>query len=154
LPVPAVSYCFGRSKRRLMRSLFDEQQRREAAARAEAEELHGRIAQLGERLAGAEERPTRLVIAREVVDEVLGGGASAEVPRCRGRGHGLDQVGTPCHPARRVRRDAERMTCCPAVAERADVATGVCGRRSAGRGCGCLARSARRARGAGWCCPL
>src|SRR6266849_10478050 len=26
----------------------------------------------------------------------------------------LDRVGTPCHPARRVWRDAERMTCCPA----------------------------------------
>jgi len=36
-----------------------------------AEELRGRIAQLAERLAGAEERLSRLVIARETVDEVL-----------------------------------------------------------------------------------
>jgi hypothetical protein len=63
-----------------MRSLFDEQQRREAAARAEAEELRERIAQLGERLAGAEERLSRLVIAREVVDEVLDNGTVVEAP--------------------------------------------------------------------------
>jgi hypothetical protein len=62
-----------------MGSLADELQRREAAARAEAEELRGRIAQLAERLAGVEERLSRLVIAREVVDEVLGGGVSAGV---------------------------------------------------------------------------
>jgi hypothetical protein len=62
-----------------MGSLADELQRREAAARAEAEELRGRIAQLAERLAGVEERLSRPVIAREVVDEVLGGGAVAEV---------------------------------------------------------------------------
>jgi hypothetical protein len=54
-----------------MGSLVDELRRREAAARAEAEELRGRIAQLAERLAGAEERLSRLVIARETVDEVL-----------------------------------------------------------------------------------
>jgi hypothetical protein len=45
--------------------------RREAAARAEAEELRGRIAELAERLAGVEERLSRLVIARETVNEVL-----------------------------------------------------------------------------------
>ena len=54
-----------------MGSLIDELQRREAAARAEAEGLRGRIAQLAERLAGVEERLSRLVIARETVDEVL-----------------------------------------------------------------------------------
>ena len=54
-----------------MGSLIDELQRREAAAREEAEELRGQIAQLTERLAGAEERVSRLVIARETVDEVL-----------------------------------------------------------------------------------
>ena len=43
----------------------------EAAAREEAQELRGRIAQLAERLAGVEERLSRLVIARETVDEVL-----------------------------------------------------------------------------------
>src|SRR5712671_5935101 len=54
-----------------MGSLIDELQRREAAARAEAEELRGQIARLSERLAGAEERLSRLVITRETVDEVL-----------------------------------------------------------------------------------
>jgi chromosome segregation ATPase len=62
-----------------MGSLIDELQRREAAARAEAEELRGRIAQLAERLAQAEERLTRLVITRETVDEVLSE-AGADVP--------------------------------------------------------------------------
>ncbi len=54
-----------------MGSLIDELQRREAAAREEAEELRGQIAELTERLAGVEERLSRLVIARETVDEVL-----------------------------------------------------------------------------------
>lgn len=62
-----------------MGSLVDELRRREAAARAEAEELRGRIAQLAERLAGVEERLSRLVIARETVDEVLSE-AGADVP--------------------------------------------------------------------------
>ena len=62
-----------------MGSLVDELQRREAAARAEAEELRGRIAELAERLAGVEERLSRLVITREMVDEVLGE-AGADVP--------------------------------------------------------------------------
>jgi hypothetical protein len=60
-----------------MGSLIDELQRREAAAREEAEDLRGRIAQLAERLAGVEERLSRLVIARETVEEVLSG-AGAE----------------------------------------------------------------------------
>ena len=60
-----------------MGSLIDELRRREAAARAEAEELRGQIAELTERLAGVEERLSRLVIARETVDEVLGEGAEA-----------------------------------------------------------------------------
>ncbi len=54
-----------------MGSLIDELQRREAAACADAEELRGRIAELAERLAGVEERLSRLVIARETVGEVL-----------------------------------------------------------------------------------
>ncbi len=62
-----------------MGSLIDELQRREAAARAQAEQLRGQIAELAERLAGVEEELTRLVIAREVVDEVLGGATTAEV---------------------------------------------------------------------------
>ena len=55
-----------------MGSLIDELQRREAAARAEAEELGGQIAELAERLAGVEGRLSRLVITRETVEEVLG----------------------------------------------------------------------------------
>ena len=66
-----------------MGSLIDELQRREAAAREEAEELRGRIAQLAERLAGVEERLSRLVIARETVDEVLSE-AGADVPPTAG----------------------------------------------------------------------
>ena len=54
-----------------MGSLVDELRRRETAARAEAEQLRGQIAELSEHLAGVEERLSRLVIAREVVDEVL-----------------------------------------------------------------------------------
>lgn len=54
-----------------MGSLFDELERREAAARAEAEELRGRIAELTERLAVAEDRLARLVITRETVEDVL-----------------------------------------------------------------------------------
>ncbi|HEV2256447.1 MAG TPA: hypothetical protein VGS06_25155 [Streptosporangiaceae bacterium] len=61
-----------------MGSLIDELQRREAAAREEAEGLRGQIAELTERLAGVEERLSRLVITRETVDEVLdGSGAEA-----------------------------------------------------------------------------
>ena len=54
-----------------MGSLLDELERREAAARAEVEELRGRIAELTEQLADAEERLARLVITRETVNEVL-----------------------------------------------------------------------------------
>jgi cell division septum initiation protein DivIVA len=63
-----------------MGSLIDELQRREAAARAEAEELRGRIAQLAEQLARVEERLSRLVITRETVDEVLDGAATQASP--------------------------------------------------------------------------
>ena len=62
-----------------MGSLVDELERREAAARAEAERLRGQIAELSERLAGVEEQLSRLVIARDVVDEVLAGASTAEV---------------------------------------------------------------------------
>lgn len=54
-----------------MGSLIDELQRREAAARAEVEELRGRIAELTGQLARAEEGLARLVITRQTVDEVL-----------------------------------------------------------------------------------
>jgi hypothetical protein len=56
-----------------MGSLIDELQRREAAARQEADELRGEIARLNERLARAEERLSRLEITRETVAEILGG---------------------------------------------------------------------------------
>ena len=63
-----------------MGSLIDELQRREAAARAGAEELRGRIAELAEQLAQAEERLSRLVIARETVEEVLDSAATEIAP--------------------------------------------------------------------------
>ena len=63
-----------------MGSLIDELQRREAAAREEAEDLRGRIAQLAERLAGVEERLSRLVITRETVKEVLSGSGAEASP--------------------------------------------------------------------------
>ena len=53
-----------------MGSLVDELRRREAAARAEAERPRGQIAELAERMAGVGEPLSRLVIAREVVNEV------------------------------------------------------------------------------------
>jgi hypothetical protein len=56
-----------------MGSLIEELQRREAAARQEADELRGEIARLNERLARAQERLSRLEITRETVAEVLGG---------------------------------------------------------------------------------
>jgi hypothetical protein len=69
-----------------MGSLIDELQRREAAARAEAERLRGQIGELAERLAGVEEQLSRLVIAREVVDEVqsvlAAGGRDVQLGAC------------------------------------------------------------------------
>ncbi len=69
-----------------MGSLIDELQRREAAARAEAEELRERIAKLAEKLAQAEERLSRLVITRETVEEVLDGAAAEIAPVSRAAG--------------------------------------------------------------------
>ena len=63
-----------------MGSLIDELQRREAVARAEAEELRGQIAALAEQLARAEERLSRLVITRETVEEVLDSAATQIAP--------------------------------------------------------------------------
>jgi hypothetical protein len=56
-----------------MGSLIEELQRREAAARQEADELRGEIARLNERLARAGERLSRLEITRDTVAEILGG---------------------------------------------------------------------------------
>ena len=61
-----------------MASLVEELRRREAAARHEVDELRGEIARLGERLAQAEERLSRLVITRETVAEILGGAGTGE----------------------------------------------------------------------------
>jgi hypothetical protein len=91
-----------------MGSLIDELRRREAAARAEAERLRGQIAELTERLAGVEERLSRLVIAREVVDEVLDRGAAEvspvpgqpQVPASPGAGHPLVSGGLAVPPWR------------------------------------------------------
>ena len=91
-----------------MGSLIDELQRREAAAREEAEGLRGQIAQLAERLAGVEERLSRLVIAREVVDEVLDRATSEvspvpgqpQVTASPGAGHPLGNGGLAVPPWR------------------------------------------------------
>jgi hypothetical protein len=61
-----------------MGSLIGELQRREAAARAEADRLRSRIEELAQDLAGAEERVSRLAIAREEVTRVLEEPAAAE----------------------------------------------------------------------------
>ncbi len=65
-----------------MGSLIEELQRREAAARQEADELRGEIARLNERLARAGERLSRLEITRETVAEILGG-VGADQPAAR-----------------------------------------------------------------------
>jgi hypothetical protein len=56
-----------------MGSLIEGLQRREAAARQEADGLRGEIARLNERLARAGERVSQLEITRETVAEILGG---------------------------------------------------------------------------------
>jgi len=61
-----------------MASLTGELQRREAAARREADELRGDIARLDERLARAWERLSRLEITRETVTGILGGAGTDE----------------------------------------------------------------------------
>ena len=109
-----------------MGSLIDELQRREAAVRAQAEELRGQIAQLAERLAGVEEQLSRLVTAREVVDEVLDKDAG-EVSPVPGRA----EADVPAGPGRRpavagvlaVRRGGQvlRLMCCRRI-------TGICWR--------------------------
>ncbi len=78
-----------------MGSLIDELQRREAVARAEAEELRARIAELAGHLARAEERLSRLVIARETVEEVLGAAVSPASPAA-----GQPETTAPARPGR------------------------------------------------------
>lgn len=74
-----------------MGSLVEELQRREAAARAEADRLRCQIEELSEELARAEEQVRRLVIAREEVARVLGAPAVAE----RSAGQGGQPTGEP-----------------------------------------------------------
>ena len=78
-----------------MGSLVDELQRREAAARAEAEGLRGQIAGLTERLAGVEERLSRLVITRETVKEVLSGSGAEASPTVMPDGVAASRPGHP-----------------------------------------------------------
>jgi hypothetical protein len=87
-----------------MGSLLEELERRKVEARAEAEELRlrGRIAELTQRLAVAEERLARLVITRETVEDVLaapGQGPSpvpaALVPAGSGRSSVIGVVKVP-----------------------------------------------------------
>jgi hypothetical protein len=61
-----------------MGSLMEELQRREAAARREADELRSEIARLSERLALAEEVLARLEVTRETVTEILGGAGAGQ----------------------------------------------------------------------------
>lgn len=75
-----------------MGSLIDELQRREAAARAEAEELRGRIAELTEQLAQAEERLSR---RRQRAED---GAAGREKDRQQGRPGGHYVMGMVCLP--------------------------------------------------------
>jgi hypothetical protein len=128
-----------------MGSLVDELQRREAVARAEAERLRGQIAELAERLAGVEEQLSRLVIAREVVDEVLDGAATAElspvpgqleVPASPGAGHPPVTGGWRCRRGGPVLR----LMCCRGI-------TGTCWRWLEMRGGRCVLRRLPRRRG-------
>jgi chromosome segregation ATPase len=70
-----------------MGSLIEELKRQEEAARAEAGRLRARIEELQQDLARAEERASRLVIAREEVTRVLGEPAAAEPPDGRPAGN-------------------------------------------------------------------
>jgi hypothetical protein len=63
-----------------MGSLIEELRRREAAARAEADRLRSRIEELSGELARAEERASRLAIAREEVTQVMDEPAEADPP--------------------------------------------------------------------------
>jgi hypothetical protein len=76
-----------------MGSLIEELGRREAAARAEADRLRSRIQELSGDLSRAEERVSRLVIAREEVTRVLEGPAAAEPPA--GKPAGEPRAGSP-----------------------------------------------------------
>jgi hypothetical protein len=67
-----------------MGSLMEELRRREAAARAEVDRLRARIVELTQELARAEDRVSRLAIAREEVTRVLEEPAAAGAVRQEG----------------------------------------------------------------------
>jgi hypothetical protein len=67
-----------------MGSLIEELQRREAAARQEADELRSEIARLSERLARAEEALARLEVTRETVTEILGDAGAGQAAGAAG----------------------------------------------------------------------
>jgi hypothetical protein len=74
-----------------MGSLLDELARREAAARQRIEEIREEMAGLEAGLEAEEDRLSRLVIARETVEEILGEG-SAVVERAEvASGRGVDE---------------------------------------------------------------
>lgn len=84
-----------------MGSLIEELQRREAAARQEADELRGEIARLNERLARAEERLSRLEITRETVGRFSAGWARTSRRRGRKRSRQRRHLRAPWSPAGR-----------------------------------------------------
>jgi hypothetical protein len=75
-----------------MGSLIEELKRREVAARAEADRLRSRIEELAGDLARAEERVSRLAVAREEVMRVLEEPAAAAEPPA---GHSGKPAGEP-----------------------------------------------------------
>ncbi len=77
-------------------ALIAELRRREAAARAEADRLRAPIGELAEDLARAEERVTRLAIAREEVTRVLEEPAAAVPPA--GQDGGTSAASRPASP--------------------------------------------------------
>ncbi|MFE9604423.1 hypothetical protein [Streptomyces hokutonensis] len=70
-----------------MASIIEELQRREDAARAEANRLREQIEHLAQELARAEERASRLAIAREEVADVLDEDASPDLEAGRAIRH-------------------------------------------------------------------
>jgi hypothetical protein len=73
-------------------------QRREAAARREADELRSEIARLSERLARAEETLARLEVTRETVTEILGDAGWGQVAAGQAAGVAGPVPGGRCGP--------------------------------------------------------
>lgn len=79
-----------------MGSLIEELERREAAARADADRLRARIEELTRELARAEEQVTRLAITREEVTQILGEPPAADaVPLVTGGSGGTLRPASP-----------------------------------------------------------